>query len=386
MDGSLHRGRRVGAIVLGLLAIAAGALWLLFWLFGLAWVWPPELGIAVFLGVCFALGIAALLVGLFLVAGRFPGRRGWLVVGVVTLAPLALLAPLGLATSGHAADVDEVAAQALVQRTGDSNVAVGCVWEYDQAGAELWRCDMSSTTGRDMCFVWVTDRGSDGLGAEVDGCEGEHAVVARLVGREYRKLRGVSKMARLCLRESSAGAGGGELWSCDLEPGGDDGYCYATVTWRRAGRVNVAISHCEREVTAAVVDTYAKRSGTRAERAQCTEDHQNDGEWICDMGAVTDHDRCFVTFGSLARKRVTARISYCQREVVTAVNFVVERMYEKRTRFDDVSVACTLEEHEQWDCEIKLRSGRDRCDVRIERRAAGPRVDRKLTTCASGRM
>ena len=64
MDGSVHRGRRVGAIVLGLLAIAAGALWLLFWLFGLAWVWPPGLGIAVFLGVCFALGIAALLVGL----------------------------------------------------------------------------------------------------------------------------------------------------------------------------------------------------------------------------------------------------------------------------------------------------------------------------------
>ena len=53
--------RRVGAIVLGLLAaIATGALWLLFWLFGLAWVWPPGLGIAVFLGMCFVLGIAAL--------------------------------------------------------------------------------------------------------------------------------------------------------------------------------------------------------------------------------------------------------------------------------------------------------------------------------------
>lgn len=83
---------------------------------------------------------------------------------------------------------------------------------------------------------------------------------------------------------------------------------------------------------------------------------------------------------------MTARISYCQHEVANAVDAVVERMYEKRTQFDDVSAACRLEEHQQWDCELRLPNGRDRCDVWIERRAAGPRVEMKLTTCVSGRV
>jgi hypothetical protein len=112
--------------VSGVLAVGASALWLLFWLFGLAWVWPPELGIALFLGVCFAFGIAVLLVGLFLLGGRFPGRRGWLLVGAVALTPVALLFTQGLATSGHAGDVDEVATRALAQRTGASNVTAEC--------------------------------------------------------------------------------------------------------------------------------------------------------------------------------------------------------------------------------------------------------------------
>jgi hypothetical protein len=244
---------------------------------------------------------------------------------------------------------------------------------------------MSSLNGGDMCFVWITEQVS-GLGAVVDRCEREHAVVAEHVGSEYGKLRGVSKTAHSCWRQSSAGARRGELWSCDLEPGGEDGFCYADVRWRTAGRVSVVISHCERELSAAVVSAYAKRSGTRADRARCTEDEQNEGEWVCDVRASIDHDRCFVVFGSPAGTGVTAQIFYCQQELVTAVDAVVEGMYEKRTPFDDVTATCTLEEHEEWGCEIRLPSGRDHCDVRIERRAAGPRVEMKLTTCESGRL
>ena len=385
MNTTGHGYRRGGAIVLGVLAIGTSALWLLFWLFGLAWVWPPELGIALFLGVCFALGIAVLLTGVFLVGGRFPGRRGWLLVGAVALTPAILLVIQGLATSGHAGDVDEVAARALAARTGSSNVAAECVWEYDQAGAELWRCNVSLTRGGDMCFVWITQRAS-GLGAIVDRCEREDAMVAKRVGAAYRKLRSVSATAHFCSRQLSAGVGRDELWSCDIEPGAADSFCYANVRWKRAGRVRVGISHCERELAAAVVSAYAERSGVRADRAQCKEDDQNEGEWICDLGATVDHDRCFVMFGSHARTKAAARIFYCQRELAAVVDAAVAGMYERRTAFDDVSAACTLEEHEEWDCEITLPSGRDRCDVRIERRDAGPRVDMSLTTCESGRV
>jgi hypothetical protein len=150
--------------------------------------------------------------------------------------------------------------------------------------------------------------------------------------------------------------------------------------------VNVAISHCERELSAAVVGAYAKRSGTRADRARCTEDEQDEGEWVCDLGAAADHDRCVVAFGSHDQRRVVASISYCEHEAVAAVNRAVERTYEKRTRFDEVSAMCTLEEHEEWDCEIRLPSVRDRCDVSIDRRPAGPKVDFVFTTCESGRL
>ena len=150
--------------------------------------------------------------------------------------------------------------------------------------------------------------------------------------------------------------------------------------------MRVAISHCERELSAAFESAYMRRGGRLVDRARCTEDDQNEGDWICELGASADSDRCFVAFASHARRRMTARIFYCQQEVVTGVDAVVERMYEKRTRFDDVTAACRLEEHEQWDCEIRLPDSRDRCDVWIVRRAAGPRVEMKLTTCASGRV
>lgn len=163
MNESDNRARRASAILLGLLLIGAGLVWSLFWLFGLAWAWPPEIAIAVFLGLCFALGVVALLLGLLLVWGRLPGRRGWLTVGAIALTPLALLAPVGLSTSSHRSDVEAVATRALAARRGASNLAANCVWEYDEEDAEYWRCDM----GTDSCLVRVTER-DGGLRASTD--------------------------------------------------------------------------------------------------------------------------------------------------------------------------------------------------------------------------
>lgn len=101
-------------------------------------------------------------------------------------------------------------------------------------------------------------------------------MVADRVAREYWKLRGVAKRAGSCYWQSP-GAGGNEVWLCDLEAAGDDGYCYSTVAWGTAGRVKVAISHCEREMSAALVHAYVKRTGRDADRARCTEDEQNEG-------------------------------------------------------------------------------------------------------------
>ena len=98
MNESHGHGSRIAAVVFGFLLAGAALLWLLFWLFGLAWFWPPELGTAVFLGVCVGLGIVALLVGVFCMVVIQGGQRGWLQAGAAALTPVGVLAPFGLTT------------------------------------------------------------------------------------------------------------------------------------------------------------------------------------------------------------------------------------------------------------------------------------------------
>jgi hypothetical protein len=380
MSDSEHHGRRVGAILLGLLLIGASVLWSLFWLFGLAWVWRPEFAIAVFLSLTFAVGIVALLIGLFLVVGHFPARWGWLATGAVALVPLALLVPVGVSTSAHASDAEAAASRALADRTGATRVTADCSWESDDDNAELWRCALPS----DVCFVLVADDG-DGLAAVVDRCNGDDVVVEERVGREYRKLRGVRKSADSCWEQIWAPRGGPDVWRCDLSPAGSDGYCYANVAWGRGGRVKVAITSCERDVSAAIVRAYAKRSGHVARRARCVEDEQNRGQWTCDMRPAVE-DRCIVAMSVPDGGRVAADISYCEREVAAGVNSAVARMYMKRTAFEKVKASCSLREPERWTCRLDLSGERDRCDVTIERRTSGPKVVFWATICASGRL
>jgi hypothetical protein len=381
--GKKHGARRVGAVVLGLLLVGASALWALFWLFGLAWVGTPELGFALVLGACFALAIVVGACGVVLIAGATPSRRAWLVVGLAAVAPVVALAFVGAATSRHTDDVDGLAAVAVSERTGAKSVTTACVWEYDQHASELWRCDVSSAGGGDTCFVWFSERSGDAA-VEVDRCERDEEVVARRVSDLYEIRRGNTKTARFCARETT-GFGSSELWRCDLVPPGDDGYCWASVGWKSARQVSVAIRQCERELSAAVVTAYRQRGGRAPDRARCTEDEQDDGEWTCELGAPSDRDACIVFFAPAAA--VTgARIAYCEREVVARVEDAFERTYEKRTRFDDVTANCRLREHERWSCTVLLPSDHDQCDVAVDMRPQGPKVDFVFTSCTSGRI
>jgi hypothetical protein len=387
MPGESNRTlRTAGRIVLGLLLLGGGVLWELFWLFLLAWVWPPELGVAGFLAVCFGLGIAACAVGVTLLAGSAPGRRTWVVVGAVTLGFAALLGRVGYSTSAHITDVDAVAKRALSERVGDPDLTSACEWEYDEDEAEVWSCDVTYASVRDVCFVWVASRSGGALGATDSYCEGDREVVAELVASEYRKLRGVAKTARFCWEQSSSGNGGGELWRCDLEPDRGDGYCYATVTWREGGRVSAAALQCEREVVATVLESYARRSGAEASGARCVEDHQDENSWTCTFTGATE-DRCILGFAATATGRVEADIAYCESELAAKVDRAVERLYLRRTQLESATAACRLEEDDEWACIVRVPGkARDSCDIAIRRREAGPKVIFELSTCRSGRL
>jgi hypothetical protein len=196
--------------------------------------------------------------------------------------------------------------------------------------------------------------------------------------RAYVKHSGLAKVEADCRRYSAEVS---ESWRCELRPTAEDDYCFVAIARRDGGRVNARISHCEREVMAAVNRVYAKRTRLGNGAAKCVEDE--DDKWTRDMGSRAGHDRCVVTLAIPDRRRVSARISYCEREAAAAVNRVVARVYEKRTVFENVTADCMLREPERWTCDMKFSGSRDRCDVHVTRRDAGPKVDFGFITCAA---
>jgi len=384
VDGSQHRGNRVGAIVLGLLAIAAGVVWTLFWGLAGVWEWPyfgSDLPSWLFFSAAFAVGIFTCLVGVFLLLGRYPGRRGWLVVGAVALVPFAPVIIQGHQAQEHVAAVTDVAEQAYMKRSGLGNVAADCIWEYDDEGYETWRCDMGPAAANDSCFVDVTKRNARRLIAEIDRCEHDEAQVNGVVERAYVKRSGLATVEADCHTYDAAGS---ESWRCELGPTADDDYCFVAIARRDGGRVSARISHCEREIMAAVNSVYTKRTRLGNVTAKCVEDE--DEKWTCDMGPAADHDSCVVTLTTPDKGRVSARISYCEREVAAAVNRLVGRMYTKRTGIGNVTAKCALDKPGDWTCDMGPAADHDRCSVAIEMREVGPRVTYWATTCESGRL
>lgn len=370
--------------MLGVVAIAASVLWTLFWgLVGL-WEWPyfgSDMPQWLFFSAVFAVGIATFLVGVFLLLGRFPGRRGWLVAGALALVPFPAVIIQGYQAQGHVAAVTDAAEQAYMKRSGLRSVTADCTWEYDYEQLETWRCGMGPAAANDSCFVDITKRDTGRLGAEVDRCERDATQVNGVVERAYARRSGVGAVEADCRRYSAEGS---ESWRCELGPTAPDDYCFVAIARRGGGRVSARSSHCEADIMAAVNSVYTKRTQLGNVTAKCVEDE--DEKWTCDMGPAAEHDSCVVTLAIPDRGRVGARISYCETDVVTAVNRVVGRAYDKWTRFENSAADCALNEPERWTCDMKLSTGRDRCDVTITRRDAGPKVERWLITCESGRL
>jgi hypothetical protein len=364
-----RQGSRAAGIALGVLALAASVLWLLFWgVLGLVYLpYDAELGLWVFVGAMVALGILVLLVGVLLVRGRFPGRRGWLVVGATALTPLVFAVPLGLKEQEHKSDVTAAVERAFAERSGVENATVECSWEGEDEGSETWSCDLAG----DRCVVDTSEAGGRTV-ARVVSCERDGGLVGRLVARGYARRTGLEDLEAECSRNIYADDS--EPWDCVVTAPGRVDTCFAFTRAWREGRVSVAISYCERDIQQVVESTYTRRTGRAGGHASCLEDRYEDGQWTCDLGLASARDRCVILVPGAERGAPTVRISYCQRELAGAVNDVVARVYAKRYGIGSVKATCTLDEPDDWTCLMTTPAGQDRCGVNIERREAGPRV------------
>jgi hypothetical protein len=372
--------KRRGAIALGILLMGASALWLLFWAVVAMWMATDDSGTVaawLFVAATLAGGMVALAVGIFLVAGWFPGRTGWIVVALVAALPIVPAIAEGLASEDHVASVTAGAIEAYgTQRGGSGEVAATCTWEDDDDHSETWRCVVTAASRSDVCF-FETSRQDPGQ-VSTDRCESDDAQVARAVESVYRAQRGRSAAIRYCF------GGDAGLWRCNLWRA-PDRYCFVEAAWRAGGRLETQISACEREVLRAVSVAYRRRSGRQGIATVCVEDEQNRGVWSCRVRSAAVRDTCIVTFGPLA-SNVSATVGYCERELADAVERLFARVYEKRTDARDARAECRVEDRE-WTCDVTYSSGRrDRCEVAIERRAAGPKVVYWATSCASGRL
>jgi hypothetical protein len=367
-------------VLLGLLVLAVMAVWLLFWLVFAWWTYAEatlDLAGALFVAAAVALGVVVGSLGLFLVAGRFPGRRGWLLVAAVAIVPVVPLAPLGLDAQKRLANVTESVEQAYRQRSGLRSKVESCHWELDSDdGSESWRCYLGPS-GDDECFVDITGGGAD-VAARIDRCYQDEALLNHTMANVYRRRQGAEVTAD-CSRDVRDSG----VWRCELGPSAGDCYCFVDVGGWVGGKVSVRIARCERELMRAVAGAYTRRTAVEGVTARCVEDE--DDRWTCRIGPRPSRDTCVITLPVARDEPVRARISWCEREQVPAVNALVARFYAKRTIAEHASADCMLELGE-WSCRIESDVGPDRCQVDLVMRDAGPRVTYWAATCSSGRL
>lgn len=316
MDDSQRRRSRGGAIALGLLALPASLLWTGFWLLVGLWE-PPHFGGTLrgelFYGAMFAIGVATFLVGVFLLAGRFPGRRGWLVVAVLALLPCIPVVLRGEGSSDRVAAVTRSAERAYEQRRGLDGVAAHCRLQGEAPGLDLWQCSTIRADGvTDSCDVEVSAGSTGGIAASIDSCEGDRRLVDLAVERALAD-RGEQKGVRVdCSRVARREAA--EPWACDLGHFPPESQCLTRISWRGGG-ASATVTGCERteKVNAAAGRAYAIHTGRARAKAACYRDSW-DGTpeaWECDIGATGEDDHCAFNVTRHRAGLVAVRIRWC---------------------------------------------------------------------------
>lgn len=146
------------AITLGTLATFGGCLWILLLIYAtLDSLKKRDADLLGGLGISalFAVGILMLLVGVFLLIGRFPGRRGWLVVSALMLTPVAPVVVEALEVQDEVSTANAAAERVYVDRSGLGNVTADCRWSSEGEAFDAWWCDMASTASHERCLFLI---------------------------------------------------------------------------------------------------------------------------------------------------------------------------------------------------------------------------------------
>lgn len=298
-----------------MLALLASIPWTLFWVLAGFWEWPyfgDGPGAWLTFGAALAAGILAFLLGIFMMGGRLPGQRGLIVICGIALVPAVLIVWQGLEAQSHVTGATDAAAQAYEARSGLESVAADCVWEFDNAESETWRCDLSGET----CFVRVTT-GDGGSSATIARCDGDEARVSRAVQQAHE--RGGSSSGSVECGRVSDEATELETWGCTLGERPRMTACRALVAWRDGGGIDVSALRCAgtAAVDHAVDRAYARRRGIERSEPRCRPEWGDEEQepWKCYFDPRTGSDECLVTVAHRESGSVTVRIRSCRNDL-----------------------------------------------------------------------